>query len=136
MTNSKRITIAAQFFIACSAISLLSISLMAFFNPQSVMNLVQVQLPNNDALSSIRGVYGGVGLTIFISLFYLMLKNVNQGLVFLIMLWGFYAISRAITIAADGPLGDFGKQWLMIESVFFGMACMLFLLRRFTYETK
>ena len=117
---------AAQGFILLSALSLLSVSLMAFANPQSVMNLVQVRLTNTDAFSSIRGVYGGVGLTLFISLIYLMLRDVTRGLAFLCLLWGSYALSRTVTVFAEGALGSFGQQWLVIESVFFLMALSLF----------
>lgn len=114
-TISKR---AAQGFILLSAVALLSVSLMAFFNPQSVMDLVGVQLTNTDAFSSIRGAYGGVGLTLFISLLYSLLRDITKGLAFLSLLWGFYALSRIITIFSEGPLGAFGQQWLLIESVF------------------
>ncbi|CCH01067.1 hypothetical protein FAES_3058 [Fibrella aestuarina BUZ 2] len=108
----------AQGFILLSALALLSVSLMAFFNPQSVMDLVQVKLTNTSAISSIRGAYGGVGLTLFISLLYLMVRHIAKGLAFLSLLWGCYALSRTITILADGALGAFGQQWLLIESAF------------------
>ena len=108
----------AQGFILVSALALLSVSVMAFSNPQSVMDLVQVKLTNTDAFSSIRGVYGGVGLTLFISLIYLMRTNVPNGLALLCLLWGFYALSRTITVFTEGALGTFGQQWLLIESVF------------------
>lgn len=129
MKNKKRILI-ARIFIGFSALSLLSVSLMAFVSPQAVMDLVQVELNNNDAYSSIRGVYGGVGLTLFISLIYLMIKNVQYGLGLLMMLWGFYATSRAITILANGPLGAFGSQWIVTETVLFVLAVVLFILNR------
>ncbi|GAB3512018.1 hypothetical protein GCM10027341_52260 [Spirosoma knui] len=116
---------AAQGFILLSALALLSVSIMAFSNPQSVMDLVRVQLNNTDAFSSIRGVYGGVGLTLFISLLYLMLQDFRKGLVFLSLLWGFYALSRTITVFSEGPLGAFGRQWLLIESGFFVLALTL-----------
>ncbi|MBX2978448.1 MAG: DUF4345 family protein [Flavobacteriales bacterium] len=35
---------------------------------------------------------------------------------FIALFWGMYAISRLITISMEGPLGDFGSQWLVIES--------------------
>lgn len=108
----------AQGFILLSAMALLSVSVMAFFNPQSVMDLVQVKLTNTSAISSIRGAYGGVGLTLFISLLYLMVRHIAKGLAFLGLLWGFYALSRAVTVLADGALGTFGQQWLLIESAF------------------
>ena len=106
------------------------VSLMAFSSPQAVMDLVQVQLPNTDAFSSIRGVYGGVGLTIVIMLVYWAIRNIQQGLVFLCLLWGLYALSRLITQAMEGPLGAFGQQWLVIESVFFVVGLALLLWRR------
>ena len=116
---------AAQGFILLSGLALLSVSVMAFSNPQSVMDLVGVKLTNTDALSSIRGVYGGVGVTLFISLLYLMVRDVHKGLAFLSLLWGFYALSRTLTVYADGPLGAFGRQWLLIESVFCVIALLL-----------
>jgi hypothetical protein len=103
---------------------------MAFLNPQAVMDLVQTKLLNTDAYSSIRGVYGGVGLCLVIHLIYLLTKNVKMALGFLCMLWGFYALSRAITILADGPLGSFGNQWIVIESGFFIIALVLFTLTK------
>jgi hypothetical protein len=127
MKTQQILVLASKGFILVSALSLLSVSIMAFTNPQSVMDLVSVQLNNTDAFSSIRGVYGGVGLTLFISLIYLMWKNARMGLAFLCMLWGFYALSRTITIFSEGALGSFGNQWLLIESVFFVMAVSLFI---------
>ena len=115
-------------FILLSAIALLSVSIMAFANPQSVMDLVHVQLTNTDAFSSIRGVYGGVGLTLFISLLYLMRNDTRKGLAFLSLLWGSYALSRTITIFAEGALGGFGTQWLATESALFTIALILFLI--------
>ncbi|GAB3966813.1 hypothetical protein GCM10028806_07930 [Spirosoma terrae] len=128
MKNQSIVKRIAQGFILLSAVALLSVSLMAFSDPQSVMDLVHVQLNNTDAFSSIRGVYGGVGLTLFISLVYLMINDVSKGLSFLTLLWGFYALSRAITIVKEGPLGDFGNKWLVTESFLFFVAVTLRLL--------
>ena len=116
---------AAQGFIILSVLALLSVSLMAFSNPQSVMDLVHVNLGNTDAYSSIRGVYGGVGLTLSISLIYLMRTDINKGLALLSLLWGFYAFSRTLTILIEGTLGDFGQQWLVTESILFVIALAL-----------
>lgn len=125
MKKEKFVRVAAVSFIVFSALCLLMVSLMAFVNPQSVMDLVSVKLNNNDAYSSIRGIYGGVGLTIVISLFYLVRKNVKDALLLLTLLWGLYALSRLITILVEGPLGDFGMQWIVTESVLCGMAVFL-----------
>ena len=130
MKSVKTINLVTKSFIVLSAFSFLSVSLMAFINPQSVMDLVKVQLQNNDAYSSIRGVYGGVGLSLFISLIY-SLKNYRiQGLGLLCLLWGFYSVSRIFTIYKEGALGSFGYQWLFIETSFFLISLVLFQINR------
>lgn len=128
--------ILSQAFIILSALSIMSVSIMAFDNPQSVMDLVQVTLPNNDAFSSIRGVYGGAGFPIVISLLYSFRKHTENALAFLILLWGFYALSRMITIFKDGPLGDFGNLWIKTESVLFIISCVLFFWNKRSSENR
>lgn len=120
--QNKVIKIAAQVYILLSALSFLYVSAIGFIAPQSVMDLVNVQLNNNDAISSIRGVYGGVGMSIVIILAWLMMKDFRKGLVVLSLLWGFYAASRIVTGFTHGALGSFGRQWLLMESFFFVIA--------------
>lgn len=136
MKTNKILNVASQGFILLSGVSLLSVSIMAFSDPQSVMDLVAVQLNNTDAFSSIRGVYGGVGLTLFISLLYLMRKDKQTGLAFLCLLWGFYALSRIITIFTEGALVDFGNQWLVTELVLFALAAVLLVANRIIISPK
>jgi hypothetical protein len=114
---NRFINYSGMFIICLTALGILMVSVMAFSNPQAVMDLVQVKLPNNDAYSSIRGVYGGAGLTIFITLVYLLFKNRLQGLAFVALLCGFYALSRIITVVSEGALGSFGTNWMVIEGV-------------------
>jgi hypothetical protein len=121
----KTINILSKLFILFSGVSMLYVSLLAFISPQAVMNLVQVQLENNDAISSIRGVYGGVGLSIVVVVVYFIFFDVKKGLAFLSVFWSLYAISRILTILIDGALGAFGTQWLIIETVFTIMALTL-----------
>lgn len=128
--KAKAILFTSRGFIIFSALSVLSVSLIAFHDPQAVMNLVQVKLTNTDAYSSIRGIYGGAGLTIGISMLYLIKKNMSLALLFLSMLWGFYALSRIITIFTEGRLGTFGTQWLLIESILFIIGCLLYQLNK------
>lgn len=103
--------------IGISLLSIFSVCVMAFTSPQAVMDLVQVQLPNTDAYSSIRGVYGGVSVAIIAITIYLWRQQQQRALWFLALLWGMYAISRSLTIVIDGALGPFGTQWLLIESI-------------------
>ena len=129
MKKQTIVNVLSKGFIIISSLSLLSVSLMAFVNPQSVMDLVNVKLTNVDAYSSIRGIYGGAGLTIFITLIYLLRNNISLGLIFLILLWGFYALSRTITIFVEGKLGSFGTQWLITESALCLIGIVLYQLR-------
>jgi len=119
--KTKVIPFLSKGFIFFSALSLGYVAILALFSPQSVMDLVGVKLPNTDSISSIRGVYGGVGISIVLLLVYLAIYQTSQGLTFLSIFWGSYAISRIITLVADGPLGEFGTNWLVIESFF----CMI-----------
>jgi len=112
-------------FIIFSSVALIAVSMMAFHDPQEVMNLVQVKLTSTDAYSSIRGVYGGVGLTIVLTMCMLLRKQVKLALTILCLLWGLYAASRLLTIVLDGPLGAFGTQWLYTETILFGIAASL-----------
>lgn len=50
-------------------------------------------------------------------LIYLAFFQTTKGLSFLSLFWGSYAASRIITWIADGALGEFGTNWLVIESV-------------------
>lgn len=126
MKSHKTLRVLSRIYIVFSALSLLYVSLMAFVSPQAVMDLVQVKLPNPDAFSSIRGVYGGVGVTIVVMLLRWAFRDEKQGLLFLLMLWGFYALSRVMTLGMEGPLGAFGRQWLMTESFLFAAGSILF----------
>ena len=126
MNTNKTVSISSKIFISISILSLGYVSILSLISPQSTMNLVDVTLNNTDALSSIRGIYGGAGLAISIGLVYLLFTDIKKALGFLSLFWGGYAISRILTILIDGPLGDFGNQWLVIESVFSMISIGLF----------
>jgi len=132
MKKEKLLLRLSTALVLISAFSILSVSLLAFYNPQAVMDLVATKLPNNDAASSIRGVFGGVGLTIVVCLLYSFRQNVQQSLGLLSIFWSLYALSRIITIYAEGKLGGFGTQWLIIETCFSVMAVALWVLVRKT----
>lgn len=126
----------AQLYIWVSIICLSYVALCSLWNPQQTMDLVSVRLDSTDAKSSIRGIYGGAGLTICLLLFYFVFKNVRKGLLFLAIFWAAYATSRVLTIFVDGPLGEFGSTWLLIESLMCFMAVLLFLLMNKTISLK
>ncbi len=124
MDKNKIIQILSFGILALSVLSITMVAFMAFGNPKSVMALVHVQIDNTDAYSSVRGVYGGVGLTIAIAMVYGMLKNLKLTMGFTALLWGMYAISRILTAMIDGPLGAFGTQWVYTES-FLCIVCLI-----------
>lgn len=128
MTTKVMYLFASKGFILFSAFGLAYVAILAITNPQAVMDLVGVKLPNTDALSSIRGVYGGVGITLVLLLVYLAFNETLKGLSFLAVFWGSYALSRIITWFSDGALGDFGNNWLVIESAMcvIGLVLMVF----------
>jgi len=128
MNAQKIIKTSSQVYIGFSILSLAYVSISSIWNPQATMDLVSTQLPNTDAISSIRGIYGGVGLLITFLLIYLLLNDIGKALFFLLLFWAAYSISRLITIWVDGPLGSFGFQWLIIESTFSILGFVLLLL--------
>lgn len=123
---NKIIKISNSLVMGISVLGIASVSLMAFNSPQSVMDLVQVKLENTDAMSSIRGVYGGAGIAILMVMIYLWRTNLKQGMLFLSVFWGSYALSRLLTIVIDGPLGAFGSQWIVTETILAGTALVLY----------
>jgi hypothetical protein len=135
MNTVKSIKIANYLFSGISLLGILSVSLLSLINPQSTMDLVNVTLDNTDAISSIRGIYGGLGLAIISALGYLYIKNINLVTRFLTLFWFSYAVSRLITLLVDGPLGDFGNQWIAIESGMFVTGLILVLMNRH-YQPK
>jgi hypothetical protein len=123
----KEITIRTSniLFVGISIIGLASVSILSLFDPQATMDLVKVKLDNTDAISSIRGIYGGVGMSIISGLTYLLITKIIMAIRFLTLFWFSYAVSRLITILVDGPLGEFGNQWLTIETAFFVLGAVL-----------
>lgn len=131
MNVQKITTISSRIYIGFSALSLAYVSISSLYSPQNTMNLVATTLNNTDAISSIRGIYGGVGLVITITLVYLLINDIKKGLIFLSLFWIAYAVSRLITIWVDGPLGSFGSQWLIVETTLGILALLLLLLQVF-----
>lgn len=125
---NKFIKIGSIGYAALSILSLLYVSLLAWVDPKDVMKLVDVTLPNTDSISSIRGVYGGVGISLVVMVSYFTKRDLVTAVSFLTLFWGLYATSRIITIFVDGPLGEFGNTWVWIESVYCIVGIVLLLL--------
>lgn len=131
MKKTKNVlAVVSRGYIVFCCLSLGAVSVMALFSPQSVMDMVAVRLDNSDAISSIRGVYGGVGCTLIFTLLWLQRRQLEMSLSMLAMLWGSYVLSRLITLMTEGNLGAFARQWLAIESVLFIAASVLWALQK------
>jgi len=135
MRTNRLLSLGSWLLIGISVLGILSVSFMAFGDPQAVMDLVHVKLDNTDAYSSICGVYGGVGIAILGVLLYLVFTDRMAALGFIALFWGMYALSRLMTISMEGPLGDFGSQWLVIESTL-SLAALGLLGWRLRWERK
>ncbi|ANH82080.1 hypothetical protein A8C56_14850 [Niabella ginsenosidivorans] len=132
----KSVTIISCICIGIFSLSVLYISILAWANPGAVMKFVEVELNNNDALSSIRGVYGGVGFFLIGVALIISIRNLQHGLLFFTAFWLMYAVCRLLTIYIDGPLGAFGNTWLKIELTFGLLSWVLYLLRRYVLKIK
>lgn len=130
MKNSRIIDLATWAIVAISALGTLSVSLMALFDPKGVMALVYTPLDNTDAYSSVRGVFGGVGITLAAIMVWVFRRDRTAAMGFISLFWGCYAFCRALTIAVDGPLGAFGNQWIGIETTLALCALVVYGLRR------
>jgi hypothetical protein len=108
----------AKSIVIISLLGLAYVALLAWWSPQQVMDLVHLEIPNPDAASSIRGVYGSVGIFVCVVLGYLWRQNLALTLKFLALFWLLYALARLVTWQSHGPLGEFGTTWLGIESTF------------------
>ena len=128
MNQQRILSLAAYFFLGLCLLSLLSLSAQSLLNPQATMDLADVQLTNTDAISSIRGIYGGVGLVLALTTGYLLFRDIPKGLLFMALFWGSYVLARVMTILIDGPLGEFGSFWIVIETSFFVLSLVLYLL--------
>ncbi|PUZ27688.1 protein of unknown function [Chitinophaga costaii] len=132
----KSVTIISYICIGLFLSSLLYISILAWANPETVMAFVEVELNNNDAKSSIRGVYGGVGFFLVGLALIISIRNLQHGLLFFTAFWLMYAVSRILTTIVDGPLEAFGNTWLKIELSFGLLSLTLYLLRRYVLKIK
>lgn len=128
----------ARLYLLLSLCSLAYVAILSLINPQATMDMVHVTLGNTDALSSIRGIYGGAGLSIVLLLVYLLVKDVYKGILFLSIFWCGYAISRVLTMLLDGALGNFGMTWLAIESFLslIGLLLLIALRRTLRHEIR
>ncbi len=128
----KRILINAGTFsvVGFCVLSFGMVSLMAFANPQSVMDLVGTPLPTLDAYSSIRGMYGGVNAVIVFCLVYLLVTDRRKSLALVALLAGMYATCRLVSMAVEGMPGAFAFNWLIIEGSISLLAILLLVVQR------
>lgn len=107
----------AKVFLIIIGLAFLNVGLQAFYNPQIIMDFVNVKLNNVDAFNSIRAYYGGVNTVFAFYIFYGAFKNQKIALT-LCALYGIgFVIGRLYSIIVEGMPGSFILTWLIIETV-------------------
>ncbi|ASZ13691.1 DUF4345 domain-containing protein [Chitinophaga pendula] len=112
-------------FLSLTGIAFLNIAVQAILNPQSIMDLVSVQLDNISARNSIRAYYGGVNLAFAIFLLYGAFKMQREALTLVFLYCSGFVAGRLYSILTEGKPSAFILNWLVIESV---LAILSFLL--------
>ena len=124
----------SRIFLILMGLSALNIALQAITDPQTVMNLVDVQLGNVTARNSIRALYGGVNLAFALFWLYAAFRAQREGLILGALYTGGFSLGRLLSIALDGMPGAFAMQWLVVESVFAVGAIVLLALYPKAYQ--
>ncbi len=115
----------SRIFLILLGLATLNIAIQAIFDPQTVMSMVDVQLGNITARNSIRAFYGSVNACFALFWIYAAFRAQREGLLLAVLYTGGFAIGRLLSIAMDGMPGAFAMQWLVVETVFAGVAVFL-----------
>lgn len=107
----------SKVFLILTGLAFLNIATQAIANPQSIMDLVAVQLGNVSARNSIRAYYGGVNLAFAGFLLYGAFKMKKEALILVFLYCGGFVVGRLYSILTEGKPSSFILNWLVIESV-------------------
>lgn len=124
----QRNSLIYSIFLGLLGAATLNVAIQSLLDPQSAMNLVQVDLGDNlTARNSIRAAYGGVNL--LLGGFWLLAafrRSLHPtGTLLAALYTGGFAVGRIVSWLDDGAPGAFAQQWLVVESVFCFLAVLL-----------
>lgn len=112
--NNKLIT---KIFLIVVALPTLLVGLQAFFDPQAIMDNVDVVLGNPSGKSSTRAIYGGMHLMFGAYFIYGAFKAQREALLILALYATGFALGRFYSLAVDGSPNPFISTWIWVETI-------------------
>lgn len=106
----------AKIFLIVVAIPTLMVGLQAFFDPQAIMDNVDVTLGNNSGKSSTRAIYGGMHIFFGGYFIYGAFKAQREALLILGLYCTGFALGRFYSLAVDGAPNAFIGTWIWVET--------------------
>lgn len=85
--------------------------------PSELLAVVGIPLDNPSALSSIRGIYGGLHIAFGAMMLWSLLKNPSVALLFVVIYTGGFTLGRWTAFALDGQPNAFVTTWMFVEPV-------------------
>ena len=105
-----------KIFLILVALPTLMVGIQAFFDPQAIMDNVDVILGNPSGKSSTRAIYGGMHLMFGAYFIYGAFKAQREALLILALYATGFAIGRFYSLAVDGSPNAFISTWIWVET--------------------
>ncbi len=105
-----------KIFLIVVALPTLMVGVQAFFDPQAIMDNVDVILGNPSGKSSTRAIYGGMHLMFGAYFIYGAFKAQREALLILALYTTGFAVGRFYSLAVDGSPNAFISTWIWVET--------------------
>lgn len=105
-----------KIFLILVALPTLMVGIQAFFDPQAIMDNVDVILGNPSGKSSTRAIYGGMHLMFGAYFIYGAFKAQREALLILALYATGFSIGRFYSLAVDGSPNAFISTWIWVET--------------------
>jgi len=110
-------TLITKIFLIVVALPTLMVGVQAFFDPQAIMDNVDVILGNPSGKSSTRAIYGGMHLMFGAYFIYGAFKAQREALLILALYTTGFALGRFYSLAVDGSPNAFIGTWIWVETI-------------------
>lgn len=110
-------TLITKIFLIVVALPTLMVGVQAFFDPQAIMDNVDVILGNPSGKSSTRAIYGGMHLLFGAYFIYGAFKAQREALLILALYTTGFALGRFYSLAVDGSPNAFISTWIWVETI-------------------
>lgn len=105
-----------KIFLLVVALPTLMVGLQAFFDPQAIMDNVDVMLGNPSGKSSTRAIYGGMHLMFAGYFIYGAFRAQREALLILALYTTGFAFGRFYSLVVDGSPNAFISTWIWVET--------------------